>query len=226
MTETICNKADWGSRHTANGKEKDWTSILEKLECIICFLDKNSRYTGIEKKNCWTSILEMIQKIEPLERHQFINYLMELSNLLLEERNQLSFLQENIPKHMGRELIERIGYQETYRNDHVLNMLANLYVVTIVLDQRYHILYSEKFLYCHLSFKPSKHIYISKYFFCVGGIYPVSIRHGHHLPASKTPFEWRFAGGPMVARDCMLAGSIFTTILDECHLPYHLLVIL
>ena len=135
------------------------------LECIICFLDKNSRYTGIEKKNCWTSILEMIQKIEPLERHQFINCLMELSTLQPDERNQLFFLQENIPKHMWRELIECMGYQETYRNDHVLKMLANLYLPAIVLDQRYHILYSEKFLYYFLSFKPSKHIYISKYVF-------------------------------------------------------------
>ena len=23
---------------------------------------------------------------------------------------------------------------------------------------------------------------------------------GHHLPASETPFKWRFAGGPMVAK--------------------------
>ena len=28
---------------------------------------------------------------------------------------------------------------------------------------------------------------------------------GHHWPASETPFEWRFAGGPIVARHCLLA---------------------
>ena len=29
---------------------------------------------------------------------------------------------------------------------------------------------------------------------------------GRHRPASETPFEWRFAVGPMVARDRMQAG--------------------
>ena len=29
---------------------------------------------------------------------------------------------------------------------------------------------------------------------------------GHYRPTSKTPFEWRFAGGPIVARFCMLTG--------------------
>ena len=29
---------------------------------------------------------------------------------------------------------------------------------------------------------------------------------GHHRPTSETPFEWRFAGGPIVARFEMLTG--------------------
>ena len=36
---------------------------------------------------------------------------------------------------------------------------------------------------------------------------------GHHQPASETPFEWRFAGGPIVTRDSMLAGSYVVVIL-------------
>ena len=31
----------------------------------------------------------------------------------------------------------------------------------------------------------------------------------HYQPASETPFEWRFACGPMVARHCMLTGYMF-----------------
>ena len=31
---------------------------------------------------------------------------------------------------------------------------------------------------------------------------------GHHRPASGTPFEWRFAGGPMVARLQMFTGML------------------
>ena len=34
------------------------------------------------------------------------------------------------------------------------------------------------------------------------------IKSGHYRPASKTPSERRFAGGPIVARDCILAGHI------------------
>ena len=33
------------------------------------------------------------------------------------------------------------------------------------------------------------------------------LKSGHHQPASETPFEWRFTGGPMVAQHCLLAGS-------------------
>ena len=31
---------------------------------------------------------------------------------------------------------------------------------------------------------------------------------GHHRPASEAAFEWRFAGGTMVAQDGMLASII------------------
>ena len=30
------------------------------------------------------------------------------------------------------------------------------------------------------------------------------IQAGYYWPASETPFKWRFAGGPIVARNCML----------------------
>ena len=33
------------------------------------------------------------------------------------------------------------------------------------------------------------------------------VNSGHYRPSSETPSEWRFAGGPIVARDWMLAGS-------------------
>ena len=36
-------------------------------------------------------------------------------------------------------------------------------------------------------------------------LYPY-IKVGHHWPTSETPFKWRFAGGPIVARESMLAG--------------------
>ena len=31
---------------------------------------------------------------------------------------------------------------------------------------------------------------------------------GHYRPTSETPFEWRFAGGPMVTPPYMLAGML------------------
>ena len=34
------------------------------------------------------------------------------------------------------------------------------------------------------------------------------IKAGHYRPASETPFKWRFAGGPMVAPDSMLAEEM------------------
>ena len=34
------------------------------------------------------------------------------------------------------------------------------------------------------------------------------LKAGHHRLAIETPFEWRFAGGPMVAPHCMLAVTI------------------
>ena len=33
------------------------------------------------------------------------------------------------------------------------------------------------------------------------------LKAGHLRPASETPFEWRFAGGSMVARHCMLLSK-------------------
>ena len=33
----------------------------------------------------------------------------------------------------------------------------------------------------------------------VGILYNTGLNPQHHLPASKTPFQWRFAGGPMMA---------------------------
>ena len=32
------------------------------------------------------------------------------------------------------------------------------------------------------------------------------LKSDHHRPVRETPSEWRFAGGPIVARDWMLAG--------------------
>ena len=32
------------------------------------------------------------------------------------------------------------------------------------------------------------------------------LKADHYRPASETPFKWRFAGGPIVTRDCLLAG--------------------
>ena len=29
---------------------------------------------------------------------------------------------------------------------------------------------------------------------------------GHYQPTSETPLKWRFAGGPILARDFMIAG--------------------
>ena len=31
------------------------------------------------------------------------------------------------------------------------------------------------------------------------------LKAGHYRLTSETPFEWRFAGGPIEARDCMYA---------------------
>ena len=41
----------------------------------------------------------------------------------------------------------------------------------------------------YLYYMPSKHV-----------------KSEHYRPASETPFDWRFAGGPIVALDLMLAG--------------------
>ena len=34
-------------------------------------------------------------------------------------------------------------------------------------------------------------------------------------PASETPFKWRFAGGPIVARECLLAGLWINTYISQ-----------
>ena len=36
------------------------------------------------------------------------------------------------------------------------------------------------------------------------------LKEGHHRSASETTFEWRFAGGPLVARHCTLAGFVIS----------------
>ena len=30
--------------------------------------------------------------------------------------------------------------------------------------------------------------------------FQITLKAGHHRPASETPFKWRFAGGPMMAQ--------------------------
>ena len=41
---------------------------------------------------------------------------------------------------------------------------------------------------------------------------------GHYRPTSKTPFEWRFAGGPMMARFYMLTWNWFFCSVCWCRL--------
>ena len=45
---------------------------------------------------------------------------------------------------------------------------------------------------------------------------------GHYGPTSETPYKWRFADGPIVARDCMLAGFWINTYpsQDRIHQGY------
>ena len=42
-------------------------------------------------------------------------------------------------------------------------------------------------------------------FFDEGREVPSSTKEDNHRPANDTPFQWRFAGGPMMAQHCMLA---------------------
>ena len=51
----------------------------------------------------------------------------------------------------------------------------------------------KEWLYLELcdKYQPSKHV-----------------KAGHHLPASETPFEWRFACGQMLTRHCRMAWNI------------------
>ena len=46
-------------------------------------------------------------------------------------------------------------------------------------------------------------------------------RAAYHQPASETPFEWRFAGGPTVARFYMLTG---TRLIDLCEYAVLLII--
>ena len=50
----------------------------------------------------------------------------------------------------------------------------------------------ERFEYEFSQIYPSKHVKVS-----------------HHRPTNETPFKWRFTGGPIVARYCMLAGMLW-----------------
>ena len=34
------------------------------------------------------------------------------------------------------------------------------------------------------------------------------VKAGHYLPSSETPSQWRFAVGPMVARDRIMAALV------------------
>ena len=36
------------------------------------------------------------------------------------------------------------------------------------------------------------------------------LKAGHHRPASEPPFGWKFTGGTIVARHCVLAGMCIT----------------
>ena len=38
---------------------------------------------------------------------------------------------------------------------------------------------------------------------------------GHHLPASETPFQWRFAGGLMMTGSIMVFGSSLSKLSDK-----------
>ena len=38
------------------------------------------------------------------------------------------------------------------------------------------------------------------------------IKVGHHRPTIETPFKWCFAGGPIVAKECLLAGPLPMTV--------------
>ena len=43
------------------------------------------------------------------------------------------------------------------------------------------------------------------------------LKAGLHRPASETPLKWRFAGGPMMVKYCMLIVSILGYTLRHCH---------
>ena len=41
---------------------------------------------------------------------------------------------------------------------------------------------------------------------CLSNCPRMHAKSGHYGPVSETPSEWRFAGGPIVARNWILAG--------------------
>ena len=60
---------------------------------------------------------------------------------------------------------------------------------------------------CGLKFGPILHLHT--YFVSTsseGSGEPVHLKADHHRSAGETPFEWRFAGGLMLARHSWLAG--------------------
>ena len=54
-------------------------------------------------------------------------------------------------------------------------------------------------------------------FFIRGKRIQISLKAGHHRPASETPFKWRFAGGPMMAQHWLLAWQLcdFSWVPDQ-----------
>ena len=42
--------------------------------------------------------------------------------------------------------------------------------------------------------------FLNSFFLMRGERIQMSLKEGHHRPTSKTPFEWRFAGGRMMAQ--------------------------
>ena len=43
------------------------------------------------------------------------------------------------------------------------------------------------------------------------------VKVGHNRPAIETPFEWRFASGPIVTRGCMLATFVLIEIVRNTY---------
>ena len=54
-------------------------------------------------------------------------------------------------------------------------------------------------------------IFTTFFFSCLmrGGRFQIPLLAGHQRPASETPFKWRFAGGPMMAKHWMPSWYLF-----------------